>query len=165
MPLLKRQQDNALSVASTGSLLVAVFYGSPMVRHLDEMKAIEDELIAQHGKFSLLVVGLDVLDGIRISDEVRKRSTEIAKALDSKTLGTAFALLQPGLTGIMLRTFLAGLSLIARTKSPQKTFGSVAEGVDWLQALPGQNLAVAREKHLAVQIGAFLADVATNKVA
>jgi hypothetical protein len=62
----------------------------------------------------------------------------------------------PLLGAVMVRTFLSGFFLLSKAETPMKTFSTIAEGLAWLQALPGQDLSIKTEVR-AADIERFIA--------
>ena len=70
------------------------------------------------------------------SQEVRD---EVARLTSSPMfhLGTAQIILVDGLAGVAVRAFLSTAFLLSRAKAPNKVFGDLRRGIDWMHARLG----------------------------
>ena len=87
---------------------------------------------------------------------MRSRSVELGKKYEKQVLGSAIVVTTKGLGAVMVRTFLTGFFLVSKSETPMKTFSTIAEGLSWVQGLPGQDVAVKTEL-TAADIERFIA--------
>ncbi len=124
--------------AHAGSVFFAVFGPTTEVQDLDDMLKHERELAAAYGHVSLIaLVQVNRTTG-KIADDVRKRSVEITQAANDFLRGSATVVIGSGLGVAILRMFMTGFNLMAKTKFPIKVFSTTAEAVAWVHNLPGQ---------------------------
>lgn len=140
--------------ASRGPLLIGAWSRAATTAGLELMTKHEAALVARHGKVSVLTV----LVGAAGTPDVglREKALDMQKQFDRSLVGTAIAVTAKGFGAVVIRTFLAGFSLVSSGKAPMKTFGTVPEAVAWLRALPGQAKALADDAGLAGEVAAFL---------
>jgi hypothetical protein len=159
MALTQLHKDDAIVVAHRGPFLLVIFFGDVGVRHIDRMQVLADELIAKLGRISLLIVALETPGGLKIPNDVRKRAVEVSAKLDPHLVGTGLALLLGGLSGVIARTFVSFVNRFAGNRSPQKTVGSVADGLSWLKTLSDRDRALVDDAGLLGEIEALVASV------
>lgn len=132
-----------------GPVVVSCFFGWPTAASLQAAADAQRHVIAQYGKVVTLsivppvdlqqaksaAVPLDVPTEQR--DASTRKTAEVAEELSANTIASVMVILTPGLVGVMVRSFMAAVSLMSRSTVPLKTFRTLADGVAWLEAAPG----------------------------
>lgn len=133
-----------IHIAHAGSIVIAK-YGQSTVEDLDVLLQHQLDVANKHGgKMTMIgIVSIGANVG-RIGEDVRQKSVELMGKLSSVCLGTCTVILGGGLGATVIRMFLTGFHLMARTPFPQKVFGSVSEALTWAQQLPGQSVDAQR---------------------
>jgi hypothetical protein len=122
----------------------------------DELDRAEGALLEKFPRISTLTVIGQAGSMLKVDEGVRTRSVELGKKYEKHVLGSAIVVTTKGLGAVMVRTFLSGFFLLSKSETPMKTFSTIAEGLAWLQALPGQDLAIKTEVR-AADIERFIA--------
>jgi len=131
-----------------GPVVVSCFFGWPNGSSLKAAADAQRQVIAQYGKVVTLsivppvdlqraknaAVTLDVPAEER--DASTRKTAEVTEELAAHTVASAMVILTPGVVGVMVRSFLAAVSLMSRSQVPLKTFRSLAEAVAWLETVP-----------------------------
>ncbi|MDP1829482.1 MAG: hypothetical protein Q8L48_39815 [Archangium sp.] len=141
---------------SAGPLLVALYRGTTSPSMLDELDRAEGALLERFPRITTLTVIGQAGSVLKVDEGVRTRSVELGKKYEKRVIGSAIVVTTKGLSAVMVRTFLSGFFLLSKTETPMKTFSTIAEGLAWLQALPGQDLSIKTQAH-AADIERFLA--------
>lgn len=131
---------SAARFAHFGPVFISAFGSIDVDVHtLEHMLTQQRELAKVHGMISMLsVITIGKLTQ-KISDEIRQKSVEVTRAIDDVCRGSATVILGSGLGATILRVFMTGFNLIAKTKFPVKVFANVNEALLWLQERPGQS--------------------------
>lgn len=145
-------QSPTLRIGAIDSLLVCAWSGGATLEALDEMAKHEQALVDQHGAVSLLMV----FSGTPKQAEpgVKERGDELAQRFKGVVRSNVVLVQARGLSGVVVRTFLAGFSLLSPI--PMESAATVAEAVAKLQAVKGQSAALCGNVHLGEQLRAFL---------
>lgn len=130
---------------SAGPLLVALYRGSTSPGILDELDRTQEALLKRFPRITTLTVIGQAGSMLKADEGVRTRSVELGKKYEKSVIGSAIVVTTKGLGAVMVRTFLSGFFLLSKAEMPMKTFSTIAEGLAWLQALPGQDLSVKTE--------------------
>jgi hypothetical protein len=130
-----------MTVRSAASAVLVHYTDAPTEEDVRALAVAYGKVVAANGQLSLLVV-IDAPEP-KVGPGVREQLGEVLKRLDKDMRGVATVIRTPGLKGTMVRTFLTGLNMITRTRSPTKVFSSVDEGAAWLSPVSGQPNAVA----------------------
>jgi hypothetical protein len=141
-------------VGHFGSLMVMVWRGTVTPESLDKTNEVEDALIKQHGRISVIGIITDMGGGVP-SAELRQKSAQAMKRFEPHVRGTALVVVAEGAKAVLFRTFLAGFTLLIDFPSPLKIFKSLADGVTWLQRMNGQDEKLA-EPELAQAVTEFV---------
>jgi len=135
-------KDASFGVAS--SLVVALYRGRTTLEMLEQLDALQSELIKKHPRISTLTV-IGQLEMLKVDEAVRGRSVELGKKFEKNVRGSAIVVSTKGLAAVMVRTFLSGFFLLSKSEMPMKTFASTSEALAWLQSLPDQDMVVKTE--------------------
>jgi hypothetical protein len=127
---------------TAGPLLIVVYRGTANVAVLNELDRVQESMLQQHPRISTLTLISQASTALKVEEGVRARGVELGKKYETKVVGSAIVVTAKGLGAVMVRTFLSGFFLLSRAETPMKTFASVQEGLSWLQALPGQDVAI-----------------------
>ncbi len=126
-------ENETARIAARENVLVVRWADAP--RTTFELKEFEKAGRRVSGDFQKRAVFANVIvSGTpKFSQEVRD---EVARLTSSPMfhLGTAQIILVDGLAGVAVRAFLSTAFLISRTKAPNKVFGDLGYGVDWMHA-------------------------------
>jgi hypothetical protein len=138
-------------VGHYGSLMVMVWRGEVSVDSLAKTNAVEDALVKQFGKISVIGAITNLVGGIP-SAELRKSGAEAMRRFQPHVRGTALVVMAEGAKAVLARTFLAGMALLIDFKSPMKTFRVMGDAVTWLNERGSElhNESVARAVELFV---------------
>ncbi|MFO0595745.1 MAG: hypothetical protein U0228_10585 [Myxococcaceae bacterium] len=122
-----------------GPLLVAVYKGATDLAVLEQLDRAQTELITKRGTISTLTIIGELGQMLKIDDGVRQRSVELGKKYEAHVRGSAIVVETRGVAAVMVRSFLTGFFLLSRSEMPMKSFKRIADGLGWLQQLPGQD--------------------------
>jgi hypothetical protein len=125
-----------------GPLLVMVWRGQVSPPSLAKTNEVEEALIRQHGRISVIGVITDLGGGVP-SAELRKASADAMKRFAPNVRGTSLVVLAEGAKAVLFRTFLAGLTLMIDFPSPMKISKTLSDAVTWVQRLDGQDAALS----------------------
>jgi hypothetical protein len=118
-------------VGHHGPLMVMVWRGEVQLNSLEKTNAVEDALVKQFGKISVIGAITNLVGGIP-SAELRKNAAEAMRRFQPAVRGTALVVMAEGAKAVLARTFLAGMALLIDFRSPMKTFRNVLDAVGWL---------------------------------
>jgi hypothetical protein len=118
-------------VGHHGPLMVMVWRGEVSVESLEKTNAVEEALVKQFGKISVIGAITNLVGGIP-SAELRKSGADAMRRFQPHVRGTALVVMAEGAKAVLARTFLAGMALLIDFKSPMKTFRVLGEAVGWL---------------------------------
>lgn len=134
---------------SAGPLLVALYRGSTSPGMLEELDRTQEALLKKFPRISTLTVIGQASSILKVDESVRTRSVELGKKYEKQVIGSAIIVTTKGLGAVMVRTFLTGFFLLSKAEMPMRTFSTVAEGLSWLQGLPGQDLSIKTDVRAA----------------
>lgn len=125
-------------------MLISVFDGWPSGPSLSALAAAQLELAKTHPRiFSLAIIPAAPAAGAVVQQEAGEReaaikqSAEIARRLEEVTAASAMVILSRGVLAVMVRTFMAGLSLVSSSKTELKTFKTLEEAEAWFRTISG----------------------------
>lgn len=156
MAIVRSFESSDARLGAAGPLLVALYRGSTTVAVLDELDRTQEALLRKYPKISTFTVIGQATTLLKVDEGVRARSVELGKKYEKDVVGSAIVVTTKGLGAVMVRTFLSGFFLLSRSETPMKTFSTVADGLAWLQSLPGQDLSI-KTGVSAVDLERFLA--------
>jgi len=142
-------------VGHFGSMMVMVWRGTVTPDSLAKTNQVEEALINQFGRVSVIGIITELGGGIP-SAELRQASIDAMKKFQPSVRGTALHVAATGAKAVLFRTFLAGLTLVIDFASPLKIFKTVDDCVGWIQRLEGQD-SMLGEPNLAAAVSEFLA--------
>ena len=142
MELTKTFESVDARFGTAGPLMVTLYRGTSNLAMLEELDRAQEALIAKHTRISTIAVIALAGSMLKTDDAVRSRSVALGKKYEKSVLGSAIVVTTRGLGAVMVRTFLTGFFLLSRAETPMKTFSSIAEGLSWVQSLPGQDLGI-----------------------
>lgn len=153
MPLTVLVQRLHFSVGHSGPLTFNMATEPPSVLDVEACERAYQEIIRQHGPISLLLL-VRAKGTKAVSREVRRRLEQMSRTLDASTIGHATVVEGEGLSAMLVRAFLTGVSLITTgNTAPFEVFDDVTEALDWLEALPGQTQHFAEyRKHVEAEV-------------
>jgi hypothetical protein len=138
-----------VEVGHRGPVVVSCFFGWPNRASLQAAAAAQKAVIGQYGR----VLTLSVIPPLEVQvarsasvaltltgperESVLKDTAGITDDLSAQTIGSAIVILASGVVGVMVRPFIAGMSLLARSQTPLKSFRTIPEAVAFLEGLPG----------------------------
>lgn len=153
-------------LASCGPVMVSCFLNWPNKSNLAAIRDAQIELSRQHPRqFSLTIIpafngplpaGATTASMQQTTDErdaALKDSVAVGKQLEELTVAAAMVILSRGLMAVMIRTFMAGLSLVGSSKYEVKVFKTLAEAEAWLRTIPN---APSIPESLAVDVETWL---------
>lgn len=156
MDIVRSFESSDARLGAGGPLLVALYRGSTNVAVLDELDRTQEALLRKYPKISTLTVIGQATSLFKVDEAVRARSVELGKKYEKDVVGSAIVVTTKGLGAVMVRTFLSGFFLLSKSETPMKTFSTLAEGLAWVQSLPGQDLSI-KTGLSAVDIERFVA--------
>ncbi len=136
------------------SLFVMVWRGTVTPESLAKTNEVEQALINQYGRISVIGCITDLGGGVP-SAELRQASADAMRRFMPNVRGTALIVLAEGAKAVLFRTFLAGFTLVIDFPSPMKIFKNVSDAVSWVQRMDGQELALA-DGELAQSVAEFV---------
>ena len=124
--------ENATArIGAHRNVLVVKWCDAPKgIAELREFERYGKKLTAEYEKkavFANVIVG----GTPSFSQEARDEVTRLTRS-PMFLLGTAQIILVQGLAGVAVRAFLSTSFLLARNKTPNKVFGDLDFGIDWL---------------------------------
>lgn len=137
-----------------GPLFVMVWRGTVTTESLHRTNEVEDALIKQYGRISVIGVITDLGGGVP-SSELRQASADAMKRYAPNVRGTALIVHAQGAKAVLFRTFLAGLTLILDFESPLKIVRTFPDAVSWVQGIAGQDAQV-KDVELTPAVTAFV---------
>ena len=145
MEFTKSFESTDARFGSAGPLFLALYRGTTSPGMLNELERAQDALIKIYPRITTLTVIGQASSMLRADETVRTRSLELGKKFEKNVIGSAIVVATKGLAAVMVRTFLSGFFLLSRSEMPMKTFSTVAEGLLWVQSLPGQDVRLKTE--------------------
>ncbi len=145
-------QSPVLCIGTVDSLLVTVWHDSSTLEALDEMARHEQVLIDTFGSVSVLMVFTGAPKNA--GPGVKERGDELAKRFQNNVRCNVVLVLARGLSGIVVRTFIAGFSLVSPI--PMQSAATVEEATKKLQSAPGQTAELRGNVNLVEQLRAFI---------
>ena len=142
MEVTKSFESTEARFGAAGPLLLALYRGSASAAMLNELDRTQQSLLERFPRISTLTVIGQAASILKGNEQVRSRSVELSKKYEKQVLGSAIIVITKGLGAVMVRTFLSGFFLLSKAETPMKTFSTIAEGLSWVQALPGQDVGV-----------------------
>jgi hypothetical protein len=124
----------------SGSLTLVKYLSTGTVGMLDELLRYQRSLVATHGHISLLQV--IPAEQSKWDDAFKKKAADVTRELERHMICSAIVIPGSSLGAMMLRTMVTGINMLSRSKLATKCFGTVPEGLHFLQGLPGQDAAV-----------------------
>jgi hypothetical protein len=143
--LLELLSEPEVRVGHFQSLMVMVWRGQIQAGVLAKTNAIEDALVKQFGKVSVLGVITNLAGGIP-NAELRQAGADAMKHFQPFVRGTALVVASEGAKAVLARTFLAGMTLLINFESPLKASRTLGDALGWVMQLPGQDPALNVEK-------------------
>ncbi len=124
-------ENETARIATSRNIVVAAWAEAPRTTvELREFEKIGKRVSQQFEKraiFANVIIG----GTPSFSQEVRDEVTRMTRT-PMFHFGTAQIILVQGLAGVAVRAFLSTSFLLARTKIPNKVFGDLNFGVDWM---------------------------------
>lgn len=155
VPLITVHQDEAVRIATAGPLLIVVYAGQTHPSSLQFVDREEGRLAKQFGKFSLLSVVPITSSVFRVPAGVKEAAVALVDKYRDVLIADATVVPPRGITSAIVRTFLAGFSLIASRPYPSRVFSNLDEAIHWLAAAPGQNETLLDEIASVAEVAAF----------
>ncbi len=146
-PLLSPERD--IRVGHRGPVVLSIFYTWPNRATLKVAADAQRTVAAKFGKVvTLSIIPTDEQRTARnISAPVKlpqdehdaslKATVAVSEDLAKTTVASAMVILSGGLLSVMVRSFLAGMSLLSRSQMQFRSFRTLAEAVTWLESVPG----------------------------
>ncbi len=129
-------QTAGFRVGQSGPLVLMVFDGKTTLHQMDLLEQALTTVIAQHPRYSTLaVLSAPILE--KLPDGLNERAQAIENRFEPHIVSKAMVVTPKGLAAVLIRSFLAVQSLMARN-IPTRVFRSVDESTSWLQGLPAQ---------------------------
>lgn len=145
-------ESPVLRVATFDSLLVCAWHDSSTLESLEEMTRHEQALVDKFGTISILMAFSGAPKNA--APGVRERGDELAKRFQKNVRCNVVLVLARGFSGIVVRTFIAGFSLMSPI--PMQSAGTIEEATKKLQSAPGQTPELRGNVNLVEQLRAFI---------
>lgn len=124
--------DDKLCIAIEGDLCILRWTDSPGTAQFDTVLATTQRA-ATRGRLAILnVVDAAGKTPLLGADELAA-GIRMSKGFEHVTKAVSHVLLMDGFTGVTVRMFVATLTLVRRSGSPNKVFSTVDEGAAWLK--------------------------------
>ncbi|MBL8949964.1 MAG: hypothetical protein JNK82_04250 [Myxococcaceae bacterium] len=120
-----------VKVGKLGSVLVSVWRGTITPQLVEQVNALQGQLIKEHGDITAVGVLTGQSSGVP-SEELRQASIMAMKRFQAHVRGSALVIATSGVKAMLARTFFAGLSLMLSPSSPHRAFRTVEEAMRWL---------------------------------
>lgn len=132
--------------ATHRNVLINLFRQEPTMDALAAGRRAGDRIEAEYGpRIGVLTV---VWSGMGLpSDEVRRQAAEDMRSAAERTIVTSTVIPGTGFRTSAFRTAYATLTLFSRSATPNKVFGELKEGVDFVAAHLGHGEGFAGELH------------------
>ncbi len=143
----KLAETAGFRVGHAGPLVMMVFDGKTSLDQMDLLEQALTTVIMHHARYSTLAL-LSAPIFEKQPKGLNQRAQEIENRFERHIASKAMVVTPTGLAAVMIRSFLAAQSLMARN-IPTRVFKSVNEGTAWLQGLPEQVPAIKAMEGLA----------------
>ncbi len=138
--MIERAYDSPVfRFGAVGPLVVSFYRGATTKAQLEQLDAFQTQLLATHGRIMSLSVMGQVAATVRLDDEARTFSADLATKYEQTNVGTVMVVKSTGLGAVVVRSFLSAWFLMRQTQLKVKVTRTVAEGLEWLNALPEPN--------------------------
>lgn len=139
-------------IGTIDSLMVSVWHDSSTVESLEQLATAQQALIDAHQQVSILMVFTGAPKNA--APGVKELGDELARRFQAHVRCNVVLVLARGLSGIVVRTFLAGFSLVSPI--PMESASSLEDAARRLQAASGQTAGLRGNVHLVEQLRAFV---------
>jgi hypothetical protein len=136
MALMTLKKTPSLMLARDAALLIARVsnVGDPYVA--EQVNAAQRETVKREGHLTMISL-LPVSDTMgQISEEAKKKSLVQIQSLGKDLVAQATVVLGKGIGSTIIRTYMSGLTLLAKSPAPHKTFALVDDSLNWLTTVP-----------------------------
>lgn len=141
MSLTTTYTSPSLRLTVDGPLIISHHLSAIVLADIQKYTVVEKSIVAAHECLCVLrILGGTALG--KVPEDAKAEIAESVKLFDAKTVGTALVLDGTGVNATIMRTYLTGLNLTSKRKSPMKVFDSLDEACSWLAELPKQPAAV-----------------------
>ena len=125
-------------IGHAGPLAVCVWRAPPTLPGLQAFARCGESLLARHGRISSLVVVREHKQHrVRPDPAIEAFEAELADLMAPHSVGTAFVVESHGLSAAIAHN--ARTKLIPHYSTPNEAFPRVADALQWLARLPGQD--------------------------
>ena len=137
MPIVTLYETPEGKIGHLGCLLLTQMRQSTTMEFIEALDAAQAKLVASYPKLS----SINVLrqSAMKVDEAVRARSVEVSAKYEHLGVGTAIVVLSRGLAGVGVRTALSMFFMLSKQSTPSKVYSNVAEALEWLKTLPGQD--------------------------
>lgn len=130
--------DEAMVAAHKGCLLVLSWRTGAGLKHVEQVRALQEQLIAD-GRGPLCVVNIFSLEAKSgISDELRREGRQLFEQMVPHYFAQAYVVMGDGFWAAGIRAFLAAFTGLTAQRVQTKTFGAVEEAMTWLSEMEDQ---------------------------
>ncbi|MBM4776877.1 MAG: hypothetical protein GQE15_04165 [Archangiaceae bacterium] len=131
-------QSEHLTAGSVGPLVVVSYRGGTKAE-LEQLDAFQAQLVAKHGRIASMSLMDNVNSMVRMDEETRKFSAELAQKYAKTNIGGAIVVRTRGIGAVIARTSLSAVFLVTQNGVEMKVFKAIDEGLTWLRSLPAPN--------------------------
>ena len=125
-------EDDSLSIAVVGPILISVWRGSATVEAIRILGRYEEELARKwNDKLAILSVIETVRTFAGFSADARAEVNRVAVAMAAKTLCLAHVYEDTGFIASIVRAILSSVKSEARLHHPTRSFATLDEGIRW----------------------------------
>ncbi len=129
-------ENEGFRVGHAGPLVLMFFDGRSTLTQMDLLEGALAKVVEQHSRYSTLaVLAAPLLE--KLPAGLNERAQAIEDRFEKHIVSKAMVVTRTGLAAVMIRSFLAAQSLMARN-IPTRVFKTVDDGALWLQGLPDQ---------------------------
>lgn len=131
-------QSENLTAGSVGPLVVVSYRGGTKA-DLERLDAFQATLVAKHGRIASMSLMDNVNSMVRMDEETRQYSAELARKYAKTNIGGAIVVRSKGLGAVLARTSLSAVFLVTQNGVEMKVFKAIDEALTWLRSLPAPN--------------------------
>ena len=127
-----------------GPLIIGVFdtmIDGPGIQKFRELHRV---LLPVVGRFSTINFVAGELE-MRVDAEVRRVGAEMTREFQPTAVAGATVLRSGGIKAAFARSVITGMHLLGRSTTPHRVFATVADALDWILAVEGQEARIISE--------------------
>ncbi len=147
-------ETDGFRIGHAGPLVMMVFDGKAALEQMDLLEQALATVIRTHPRYSsFAVLSAPMIESL--PKGLNERAQEIENRFEPHIVSKAMVVTRTGLAAVMIRSFLAAQSLMARN-IPTRVFKTVDDGVEWVQGLHEQLPAIKSMAGLSLALTEFV---------